>query len=171
MKILMIIAKENFRDEEFQMPYDLFRQNGFEVHIASTSTGDCIGMFNTIVKSNYTIHDVDITPYNAIVLVGGGGAKTLVSNPELETLLNLAQSKDKIIAAICYAPVILAKAGLLKEKNATVWNENTLQRPILESCGANFIEKDVVTDEKIITANGPKAAHKFADEIIKVIQH
>jgi protease I len=79
-------------------------------------------------------------------------------------------SQDKILASICISPVILAKAGVLKGKKATVWTDFTKsQAKILEKEGAIFEEKPVVVDGKIITANGPGSAEEFGKKIIEVL--
>ena len=80
--------------------------------------------------------------------------------------------KQKILAAICIAPAILAKAGVLEGKNATVWSSVLDKGPIkiLEENGANYVEKDVVVDGNIITANGPQAASEFGRKIVEILK-
>ncbi|MEA3344083.1 MAG: DJ-1/PfpI family protein, partial [Patescibacteria group bacterium] len=77
----------------------------------------------------------------------------------------------KLLGAICIAPAILARAGALKGKKATVWNSamDKSAIKILESNGAIFQPEPVVVENKIITANGSHAAEEFAETIIKII--
>ena len=76
------------------------------------------------------------------------------------------------MAAICIAPEILAKAGVLKEKKATVWSSSIDQGPVefLENEGAEHVEEPVVVDGKIITGNGPEAATEFGQKIVEVLR-
>jgi protease I len=67
--------------------------------------------------------------------------------------------------------VILAKAGVLKEKRATVWSSPLDRGPvrILKENGAIYEDKDVVQDGKIITANGPGAAEEFGQKLVEIL--
>mgnify|MGYP006282865079 CR=1 FL=1 len=170
MKVLMVIAKEGFQDHEFKVPYDKFLEKKITVDVASVEKGDCIGKFGLQAVADRSFSDVVIQEYIAVVLVGGPGSAGLVGNPDLEKILKSAVSQNIIIGAICYAPVILARAGILKDRKATVWNNNGEQGPVLEEEGAEFVDELVVVDDQLVTANGPPAAEQFADELIKLIE-
>jgi protease I len=168
MKILMIIAKQGFRDEEYQVPYNHFKSKGIAVDIASTESGDCFGKAGTIVAADISLKEAHISDYFAVVLVGGPGSHRLVGNKELEKVLEQAKKQNIVIAAICYAPVILAKAGLLKNKKATVWDdEEKLPSSILKTMGAEHLDEDVVRDGLTITAKDYKASKRFAEKIVE----
>jgi len=72
-----------------------------------------------------------------------------------------------VLAAICLAPAILAKAGILKGKKATVWEG---ARNKVVAGGAAYREGPVVIDGKIITANGPSAAAQFGKSIKQLLE-
>jgi protease I len=74
--------------------------------------------------------------------------------------------KEKIVGAICIAPVTLANAGILTGKKATVFESETKK---LKDKGANCTRKNVERDGKTITANGPKAAKEFGETIAKAL--
>ncbi|WP_456420032.1 DJ-1/PfpI/YhbO family deglycase/protease, partial [Methanocaldococcus infernus] len=121
-KILMVIAPENFRDEELFEPMAVFENNGYAVDIASTKKGVCKGMLGAEVKVNLTIDEVDPKNYVAIVIVGGTGSpKYLWHNEKLINLVKEFYEENKTVAAICLSPVVLAEAGILKGKEATVF--------------------------------------------------
>ena len=169
IKILMIVAKKNFRDEEFQIPFDAFISEGFDVDIASSTKGGCVGRFDTKVDAAFSLKSADVSDYSAIVVVGGEGSKEFDDSEDMINLLAEASKHDKVIGSICRAGVILAKAGILQGKEATVWNEEGSNAIILEELGAEYVDKDNVIDGKIVTANGPKAAQKFAEDIISLV--
>jgi protease I len=79
--------------------------------------------------------------------------------------------KDKILAAICISPVILANAGVLKGKKATVWSSPLDKNPIriLKNGGAIYKDALVVVDGKIVTANGPEAAKEFGEALVSLL--
>ncbi|MBU5678891.1 MAG: DJ-1/PfpI family protein [Candidatus Aenigmatarchaeota archaeon] len=165
--VLFIIANKNFRDEEFEKPYQILSKVA-RVTIASSSLQEAIGMFGKRVKPNITIEDVDVNDYDAIIFVGGSGAKEYFDNKVALEIARKANENNKILAAICIAPVILARAGVLEGRNATVWNGEFIDE--LKKNGAIYTGKDVEIDGNIITANGPQAAEKFGKEIEKALR-
>jgi protease I len=166
-KILMIIASQNFRDEELLIPKKLFEKEGYSVVIAGTSLKPAKGMLGAVVTPQILIDQVKVDEYSAIVFVGGVGAKEYFGNPLAHKIAKEAVSKNKILAAICIAPRILAEAGVLKGKKATVW---VSEEKILEEKGAHYTGKPVEVDGNIVTGSGPQAAEEFAKIIIKLLK-
>jgi protease I len=83
-------------------------------------------------------------------------------DPVAQNIAKEAVRENKILAAICIAPVILANAGVLRNKKATVFPS---EKETLINAGAQYTGKDVEVDGNIITASGPQAAEKFAATI------
>ncbi|WNY27125.1 DJ-1/PfpI family protein [Methanolapillus ohkumae] len=168
-KILMVIAPERFRDEEFFRPKEVFEKNNFAVTVASTKLGVAQGAKGGSYKVDATLQDVKADDYDAIVISGGAGSKAYLWNDKtLHALLNDAYSKNKIVSAICISPVILAKAGLLSGKNATVFNDSDAIAE-MNAARSKINPEHVVRDGKIITGDGPEASYDFGEEIIKAI--
>jgi protease I len=162
----MIIAPQNFRDEELLYTRDELETAGAQVTVASTTTGTVTGMFGATATPDITIDQVKVDDYDAVVFVGGSGSEVYFDNP---TALNIAKethSKNKLLTAICIAPSILANANLLQGKRATVWAGDKYIN-ILRSKGANYTGESVTQDGRIITANGPEAARQFGRTIIQ----
>ncbi len=162
MKIAMIIAKDGFRDEEYFQPKDVFVKTNFEVDTYSSSTGTAKGMLGATVKVEKTIDQLKVDEYDAVIFVGGMGSAEYWDNPLAHKIAQETIKQNKLLAAICIAPVTLAKAGVLKGKNATVFPSEAGQ---LKKYGANYTAKDVEVDGKIVTASGPSAAKQFAETI------
>jgi protease I len=162
--VLMVIAKENFRDEELFVPKKMFEENGIKVTVASTVTSTVTGMLKGKIKPDVLLNDVEVEDYDAVVFVGGVGAQMYYDDETAHNIARDAAEQDKVLSAICIAPNILAKAGVLKDKNATCWDS-----AILKEMGAKHQRENVVTDGKIITANGPDAAGEFAEAILKTL--
>lgn len=165
-KILMIIAHQNFRDEEYQQPREILEAAGAQVIVASSSTKKAKGMLGLTVKPDTLLKDVKAANFDAILFIGGSGAKEYWDNPIAHQLAKDAITKDKILGAICIAPVTLAKAGVLKDKRATVFSSTALH---LRKQGVKYTGHDVEVDGKIVTANGPAAARKFGEMIVKLL--
>lgn len=165
--VLFIIANRNFRDEEFEKPYEILSKVA-KITIASSSLQEAIGMLGKKVKPNITIENVNVEQYDAIIFIGGSGAKEYFNNSIALKIARDANEKNKILGAICIAPIILARAGVLNYKNATVWDGEFIDE--LERNGAKYTGKDVEIDGNIITANGPNAAEKFGKEIERMLK-
>lgn len=166
-KVLFVIAPENFRDEELLKPKKILESKGFEVEIASIKTGKAIGMLGAEVEVEKVVYDLDPLSYDAIVLVGGIGASVFFSDEKLQEFFKMAYENGKIVAAICISPVTLARAGLLKGRKATVWHGEAEK---IKEYGAKYTASDVEIDGKIITANGPEAAEKFGEALVKLLE-
>jgi protease I len=167
----MIIAYRNFQDKEYFDTKEALENGEAEVKIASNQKGTAEGVFGSKAIVDLPVAEVSPADFDAVVFIGGGGASDYLDN---EISYNLAEEtikQNKILAAICIAPAILAKAGVLKNKKATVWWNPLDKEPIkiLEENGAEFIDKKVVADGKIITANGPAAAKEFGESILKIL--
>jgi protease I len=163
---VMIIAQENFRDEELFRPKDVLEENGIEVKVASTSLRKASGMLGGAFKPDMLVNEINPGDFAAIIFVGGSGASQYWNDPLAHKLAQEASSQGKIVAAICIAPVTLANAGILKGRRATVWPS---EGKALEQKGAQYSGKPVEVDGNIITASGPEAAVSFAHEIARQI--
>ncbi len=166
-KVLMVIAHQNFRDEELTVPQKMFLKNGLTVVIASSSSTLATGVFGTKVKPDITLKEVRVDDYAAVVFVGGVGAQEYFDNSIAHTIALQTAKQGKILAAICIAPAILAKAGVLKNRTATIWPS---MADAITAGGGRYIKKDVYSDGNIVTACGPEAADKFGKEILENIR-
>ncbi|OYT62394.1 thiamine biosynthesis protein ThiJ [Thermoplasmatales archaeon ex4484_30] len=169
-KVLFIIAHENFRDEELFESMDVIENAGGEVFIGSTSLATAHGMKGGEAKPDILIDDIDVKQYDAIIFIGGYGAEIYFSNDTAIKIAKDAYEQNKVIGAICIAPCILAYAGILEQKNATVY-PTTKYINILKNQGANFIDKPLVKDGKIITASNPTVAKDFAKAIVSELSN
>lgn len=168
-KILMVIAPQNFRDEEFKEPHSLFLSEGANVVVASTDTNEAKGMLGMKVKPDKLIEDVTALDFDAIVLIGGSGSTILWDNEKLHELLRSAYENKKIIGAICLSPVTLVKAGILKGKSATCYETPDVVQ-IFKENEVELTKKTVEVTEKIVTANGPPAAKDYAEKIVELLK-
>lgn len=166
-KAALIIAFEGFKDEEYLKTKEKLEEAGVEVETFSNLTGTAKGADGTEVEIALTLKDLNIDDYDAIVFIGGPGALKNLDNDLSYQIAQETASKNKILAAICISPVILAKSGVLNGKKATVWSSPLDQSPIetLQKNGAIYLNQAVVVDGNIITANGPQAASQFGETI------
>jgi len=173
-KVLMIIAPENFRDEELFVPKEHFEGKGLEVVIASTKTGECKGARGRSATSNLTLDEVNVGDYDGVVFVGGGGTPVIRKEEKAIEIAREAAAKGKVLGAICWATTTLAKAGVLEGKRATVWLGDDAEfgmktNEYLEKQGATYSEEGFVVDGNFVTADGPGNAENFARAIEELL--
>lgn len=165
-RVLMVIAPENFRDEEFAEPKSVFEGIGMEVVVASRGVAEALGSLGAKVAVDKDISEVAAGDFDAVVFVGGAGAVVYFGAPEAHKLAREAFEQGKVLGAICIAPSILANAGVLEGKRATVFASEAGN---LREKGAVYTGGPVTVDGKIVTANGPAAACEFGQAIVGVL--
>ncbi len=170
MKALFIIAPEDYQDLEYTVPKQILEKAGIEVVTASKKKGTCKGSLGGTATAVISIDDVAVADYDAIVFIGGPGAVKYQHDVEAHLTAQEAVTEGNILAAICIASTILAYAGVLEGKKATVWNGDGKQQQILQTEGAIYTREKVTVDGKIITANGPAAAEEFGKSILKLLK-
>ena len=119
--------------------------------------------------------DIIAKEYDAIVLIGGPGVYYRVIGrikdpglPLLEELCRKFYEEGKLVAAICAAPGVLARAGILKGVKATCFPDSKLVS-ILKEHGAVYVKQPVVVHGNIITSEGPKTAKEYAEAIVEYL--
>jgi protease I len=165
----MAVALDKYRDEELNHPREVFRQNGATVIVASNKKEEARGMLGDSVKPELTFAEAKADQYDAVVVVGGRGSpEYLWENTDLRGLLQEAYKQNKVVAGICLSGVVLAKAGLLKDRDATVY-ETPDTLTVLKECGARYKKEPVVVSGRVVTANGPAAARDFGKAVSEAI--
>ncbi len=168
-KALMIIAPRNFRDEELREPKAILEKEGLKVVVASTVSGTAKGMFGMKVNPDTTVDEISPEDFDAVVVVGGSGSQThLWNNSRVQEIVRASHQGGRLVAAICISPVVLARAGLLRGRKATVFRTATTISE-LKKGGALISDAPVVVDGEIITGEGPDAAKEFGQKIAETL--
>lgn len=170
MKVLIIVAQENYQDHEYMIPKMILEKEGIETITSSKEGGICQGSLGGSTEAELSLSKVKVEEYSGIIFVGGMGAVKYQQDQEAQKIIQEAIEKKKILSAICIAPTILAHSGALEGKKATVWNGDNQQSKLLEEKGAQYTGEDVTVDGKIVTANGPLAAEQFGKSILDLLK-
>lgn len=171
-KVALIVAFRDFRDKEYFLPKEVLEKAGVKVITVSNKEGIAIGADGGEAKVDLVLENLKVEDFDGIFFIGGPGALNNLDNEISYKIAKEAFEKGKLVGAICISPVILAKAGILKGKKATVWTsplDKTGERALKEN-GAEFLKEDVVVDGKIITASGPEAAEDFGEKIVELLK-
>ncbi len=161
-KALLIIARSGFQDKELAAVRDALMKAGFSVELASDKKGSCTGKFGSNEEALYGFEEIDLGNFDRVCFIGGPGAVSMADDAIAQHLTRSIVRSGKPLGAICIAPTILGKGGVLKDRKATVWDDGKgTQIDLLERCGAFYADVPVVVDGLIVTGNGPEAAVEF----------
>jgi protease I len=167
-KVLFVIAHKDFQDTEFFVPKQIL--SDYEIIVASSAISPAKGMLGGEVIPDITLEQAleRIDEFDAVIFIGGSGSKEYFNDP---TAHKIAQNVKNVLAGICLAPIILANAGVLKEKRATVWDDGRYtQIKMLEAKSVGYKNEPVVVDGKIVTAKGPDVAEEFGKRIKDLLE-
>jgi protease I len=167
-QILYLIAQQNFRDEEYFIPKEIFEQRGAKVITASLEKEEARGMLGAKVMPDIAIREANPNEFDALVIAGGTGSPRLANYPEVLRIVKDFNEKRKVIGAICVAGYILARAGVLEGREATIYPADFALAEYRKQ-GVKYLEKPIVRDGNVITADGPKVAKEFGEEIVRAL--
>lgn len=157
--MLHVVLADGFEEIEALATVDILRRCGLSVQILSVTGKRLImGAHNIPVQADTLLRVADMNQTDGIILPGGmPGASTLAASDCLRKAIRTAYNSQKLLAAICAAPMVLGQMGLLENKRATCY-------PGFEKylTGANVTGNVIEKDGRIITGNGPGAAIDFA---------
>ncbi len=155
-----IVMDNGFEELEAMGPIALLRRAGIEVDIVSVENDHVTGRFGVTYSPSIPFDSYDFSKADCLILPGGPHWEKIVSNEKVcEQLKAFAQ--DKVLAAICAAPTILGKLGLLKGKKYTCFESMN------EDFGGEYQYRYTVRDGNIITAISAAASIEFAFSIIE----
>ncbi|WP_258443052.1 DJ-1 family glyoxalase III [Helicobacter sp. 16-1353] len=163
---VLVPLMQGFEEIEFVSIVDTLRRAEINVVVAKDSAinEDSIkGAHNISIKADCKIADVNLKNIDGIVLPGGyEGMMNLKNSKEVLDILENLNKNNKLIAAICAAPIVLGAANILKNKFSCYPGcENAIKS------NAKHIEDVVCIDGNIITSIGPASGILFALEIVR----
>lgn len=164
-KVFELLA-EGFEEIEALMPVDVLRRGGVDVLTVSISSERAVkGAHGVVVEADFVFDEADFESADMLLLPGGmPGAANLDAHTGVRKLLTDHANKGKRIGAICAAPMVLGRLGLLKGRDATCYPgfEKYLE-------GANATGELYVIDGNIITGKGPAAAFNYSLAILSLL--
>ncbi|HFR3425799.1 DJ-1/PfpI family protein [Streptococcus suis] len=163
VKVAVMLAN-GFEEIEALAPVDIFRRADFQC--------DMIGLTSIRVEGSHAIKveadslfDGDLSQYDLIVLPGGmPGSINLRDDDRLIAELQKAVTNGKRVAAICAAPIVLDKAGLLDGRRYTCFPGKEA-----DIASGSHVENNVVVDGPIITSRGAGTSLEFAYKLVDLL--
>lgn len=164
MKGLILLANY-FEDVEALITIDMLRRAKIQIDLISlTDDLEVITQSNIKIIADYNYKDINLNEYDYLIIPGGKAVMTThYDHPFTKQVVMDFNNKNKLIAAICAAPSVLGKLGLLDNKEFTCF-------PTFEDCMPKGIYKEnskVVVADNIITSKAAGTTFEFSYEIIK----
>lgn len=159
VKRALFVIFDQFEELEYGEPRAVLEKQGVSISVASSGSRRVTGSLGKKVQPDVMLSEVHTADYDAIVFIGGYNYDD--NNADAIRIAQEAVAQDKIVAAICAAPITLVKAGVLKDKRAT----SSLSFSTLQAAGAIYTSESVARDGRLITGNGPAASHNFGKAI------
>ncbi len=162
--MVIILLADGFEEVEALAPADILRRAGLDVKTVGMNGKIVCGSHGIPVICDLTPEEVDLDNISLAIFPGGmPGSKNLDAHPFTDTVINAVNEKGARLAAICAAPLVFGRRGLLLGKRATCYPgfENELD-------GALLTDQAVVTDGNITTARGMGVAIAFAKELVSL---
>lgn len=160
---------ENGSEElEFIAPLDILRRANLQVDLISANNEDTITTSHNVkIISDKKINEINnILEYDAIIIPGGmPGSLLLKNNKKIVEFYQKMYKNNKLVAAICAAPIVLSEANITNDKSITCYPgfENQINSKSYDN------KKAVVIDDNVITAQGPAVAFLFGLEILEYL--
>lgn len=163
MKSAAVIIFENFEEIEATAPIDILRRAEISVCVA-TMNGELATTGRSGIKlaADKLFSEIENETFDAIIISGGPGAMNVCKNKNLLDFVKRHDAANKIVAAICAAPIVLKNAGALEGKTCACHTSKEAEL-------SEHLEKgkNVVSSKNAITSRGAGTAVPFSLEIVK----
>ena len=160
--MLYMFFAQGFEEVEAIATLDVIRRSGIDIKSVGVCGTEITGSHNITIKCDITDSEVSTAGIDGIILPGGmPGTTNLLNSETVNSVIDFCYSNDKLVSAICAAPLILGRKGILEGKKAVCF-------PGFENELKGRIETDsfFVTDGNVITAKGMGSAVNFGLEIV-----
>ena len=164
--MIVVLLADGFEEIEALTPVDLLRREGLEVKTVGINGKIAVGAHKIPIVCDIISHEVPLDDVSMVVFPGGmPGALNLDASPFTDEIIKSVLKRNGHIAAICAAPLVLGRRGLLDGKRATCYPGFEC-----ELSGATATGEDIVTDGNITTARGMDVSLAFARELVRIIK-
>lgn len=160
MRLIVPLA-DGFEEIEAFSTISILRSAGIGVETVGVVGSVITGAHGVRVMVDNRLNSVKADNYDGIVIPGGSrGCDNLTKAKVVLDMIKQLNERGKLVAAICYAPLILAKAGVLDNRKATIYPGLEKELPYPRA-------NKVVIDGNIITSQGPGTSIDFALSIVE----
>lgn len=164
--MVYILLGTGFEEMEALTPCDLLRRAGVELSLVGIDGIEITGSHGISVRADLTLEEVSTVNLEMLVLPGGlRGVESILNSPAALKLIRLAWEAGKFVCAICAAPTILAKLGILQDTPATCYPGKER-----EMGDAKLVSRPVVRSGKLITGRAAGSGVEFSLALIEALK-
>ncbi len=164
--MVYVLLADGFEEIEALTPVDILRRGGVEVRTVGITGRTVVGSHGIAVTADITPDEIT-EDFRMVVFPGGlPGSDHLNASPVTDRLLKAAERTGAHVAAICAAPYLLGRRGLLLDLQATSYPSERFRSQLL---GARVSDERVVTDGRFTTAQGMGASAEFSLRLLTIL--
>jgi protease I len=170
-KRIAILAANGFEQSELMVPKQRLEAAGAKVDIISLKTGEIWGWkhddWGDPIEGDRTIDAVSIDEYDGLIIPGGQiNPDLLRADKDAVALVRDFFKAKKPVAAVCHGPWVLVEAGIAKGRKMTSYHSMATD---VKNAGANWVDREVVVDQGLITSRNPGDLEAFSAKIIEEV--
>ena len=165
--MVCILVADGFEETELVVPTDILRRGGVDVKLVGVTSEEAASTRGVKIKTDISLDDLIIYDMDMLVIPGGQpGVDNLWADERVKRLISQASAANKLIGAICAAPMLLGRLGLLEGKKATCYPgcEGDLRGAVISE------NEDTVKDGNFITSKGPGTAISFGFTLLDAVK-
>ncbi len=166
-KHIAILLEQLYEDPEFWYPYYRFLEAGAKVTVVAPEAKEYKSKHGYPARADLAAADAKAADYDAVIIPGGYSPDHMRRSKELVDFLKQSFEQDRVIAAICHGPWMLASIGAAKGRKLTAFH--SIKDDLLNA-GAQFVDEEVVRDGKVITSRTPQDLPAFCKEVIAALK-
>jgi protease I len=166
MKIAVLIHKQ-YQTLEAWYPYLRLKEAGFNPLMVGTGEDEYLSKSGYPARPDAVIKGVSASGLDGVIVPGGYAPDHLRRYAEIRRLVRDLDEAGKLVAAICHGGWVLVSAGILSGRKVTgYWS---IQDDLVNA-GAEYVDREVVVDNNLITARHPGDLPAFCREILGFLQ-
>ena len=167
-----ILATDGFEQVELTEPRKALDQAGAETRVVSPKAGRIRGWkftdWGDEVRVDTPLDQAKPEDFDALLLPGGVmSPDSLRMEPKAVAFAKAFFDAGKPVAAICHGPWTVIEAGAARGRQMTSWPS---LKTDLRNAGANWVDKEVVVDQKLVTSRKPDDLPAFNREMIQLFK-
>ncbi|MGV9293534.1 MULTISPECIES: type 1 glutamine amidotransferase domain-containing protein [Amycolatopsis] len=165
MARVAVLVDEMTEDDEFLVPCERLRSAGHEAVVVGLERGKKLtALHGTKITTDQAVDEVGAADFDAVVVPGGYSPDKIRTSEPMVALVRETAAAGKPVAAVCHGPWLLAESGLARGRTVTSWP--SLQTD-LRNAGAEWVDREVVTDDGVITSRNPDDLPAFCDALLE----
>lgn len=168
--VAVFIAPRGTEEIEFTEPKEAVEDAGANVDVVGAGTGEVQTVNNDIEPGDTfevekTFSEVSADDYDALIVPGGAvGADQLRANDDAVSFIKEFADERKPMGVICHGPWALVEADAVVGRTLTSYPS---LKTDIRNAGGEWVDKEVVVDEGLVTSRGPNDLPAFCDKIVE----